>query len=70
MSELLKTENGEEYIVALKMNMDNKKFIVTIDRKVLVEDEKGNVSICKEDDEIAKILYDSLTPPISLDIEL
>lgn len=68
-SNLLKTDNGKEYIVAFRTNINNKKFIVTIDRKVLLEDENHNISLCKEDDEFAKILYKSLTSPKSLDFK-
>lgn len=68
-SDIIRTVNGEEYIVACRTNIENKKFIITIDRKVLIEDENHNIYICKKDDKFAKILYEYLAPPKSLDVK-
>lgn len=54
--------------VALKLNINNRNLIITIDKKVFEKDEKGKLHECSKEDRDVQLLSKYLKPTKSLDI--
>lgn len=64
------TENGEEEIVAMKCEINGRKFIITNSRKIF-EDLEGQFKECTADDEETAFLKKYTAPSTkSMDIEM
>ena len=60
--------HGVEHKVAMDITLEGKRYIITLEQKILLQDENGNISECPTDDKNVKIFNEMLKPAKSLDI--
>lgn len=58
----------DEKKIALELNINNRNFVITVDKKVFEKDENGKLYECLEKDTDVQLLSKYLKPPKSLDI--
>ena len=58
----------DEKKIALELNIHNRNFVITVDKKVFEKDENGEFYECSSEDKDVQALNKYLKPPKSLDI--
>lgn len=64
------SESGEEHVIALKCDINNRTFIITTDKKIFEKNKDGEYRECTENDKETVFLRKYTAPPRSLDIEM
>ncbi len=60
--------NGKEHISVAKCELNNRFFVITVDKKIFEKDNEGNFKECLENDDTIILLKEYIKSPKSLDI--